>query len=206
MAEERDKLLRVIHEQLDHHDEVEALLWRRFNQARGAETLRDLLQVIGEERRDEVVAQASATLLQAVEFSAADALFLMQCGGMDDVARYVLERQAQLDGDYWTGLVPFAEGLEVSGKWLAATTVYRALLDSILKRAKSPTYGHGARYLRRLGTLAGAIEMWEGVASHGEYLAGLRVRHGRKSSFWALAEPIPRGSGDTLPGGRRPHR
>jgi hypothetical protein len=180
-------LLRVIHGQLGHRDLVEELVWKRFHQSRCSETPQDLLQVIGQERRDEVVAHAWAAMLQAKEFSVGDAVFLMECGRMDEAARYVLERRAQLDGDQWSGLVPLAESLDASGRFLAAAAVYRALLDSILGRGKSHTYHHGARYLHRLGALAGSIGDWDGVTSHAEYLAGLHARHGRKSSFWALA-------------------
>jgi len=36
----------------------------------------------------------------------------------------------------------------------AATILYRALLDDIPDRARSPAYGHAARYLQKLDALA----------------------------------------------------
>jgi hypothetical protein len=71
---------------------------------------------------------------------------------------------------------------------LTATLIYRALLDSILARAKSKIYGHGVRYLKKLDKLASAITDWEDITPHTSYLAELRRVHGRKHAFWSRYE------------------
>jgi hypothetical protein len=81
-------------------------------------------------------------------------------------------------------VLPLASGLE-QGQPLAASIVYRALLESILNRAQSKTYPHAARYLRRLGTLGKKIRAWSPIAPHESYLQALRARHDRKRAFWA---------------------
>lgn len=50
----------------------------------------------------------------------------------------------------------------------AATILYRALLDDILKAARSKAYGHGAKYLGKLALLAEAADptLPEGVKEH----------------------------------------
>jgi hypothetical protein len=54
-----------------------------------------------------------------------------------------------------TGLLaPAAEALEDVEPRAASVLLYRALIDDILQRARSPAYGHAARYLARLDALA----------------------------------------------------
>ena len=71
---------------------------------------------------------------------------------------------------------------------MAATILYRALVDDILGRAKSPAYGHGARYLAKLSALAREISDGQGVEDHATYLLALKKVHGRKHGFWTLVD------------------
>ncbi len=68
----------------------------------------------------------------------------------------------------------------------AATVLYRALIDDILLRARSPAYGHAARYLGRLEALASRIDPSADLPEHETYRAKLKVAHGRKAGFWSL--------------------
>ncbi len=65
--------------------------------------------------------------------------------------------------------------------------LYRAMLDSVLDRGSASAYGHAARNLETCAELAERID-WGATSlqPHGEYLAALRGRHGRKSGFWSL--------------------
>ncbi len=184
MAYERDRLLRAVHERLGNRDEVERLVWKAFRGHRSVDSLEDLLGVIGEERREKVVAEASAMILRSEVFAPHDARFLLECGRVDDAAAHVVERRDQLDGDQWPSLLPLAEGFEQADRHLAAIVLYRALLDSILGRGQSRIYHHGLRYLRSLGQLARQVVAWREITPHAGYLAQLRQRHGRKRSFW----------------------
>jgi 3-methyladenine DNA glycosylase/8-oxoguanine DNA glycosylase len=74
--------------------------------------------------------------------------------------------------------------MEKDGRMLIATIIYRALLDSILRRAESKYYTHGVRYLKKFDKLSETISDWRGVAPHVAYLTALRRDHGRKSAFW----------------------
>ena len=66
--------------------------------------------------------------------------------------------------------------------------LYRALLDDILDRGRSPAYGHAARYLAKLGDLSDGDLASAGLIDHDAYRAGLRRSHGRKSGFWSLVK------------------
>ncbi len=70
---------------------------------------------------------------------------------------------------------------------------YRALIDDILQRARSPAYGHAARYLARLDALAASGASVEPNApDHDTYLRNLRQAHGRKAGFWSLIDSSTR--------------
>jgi hypothetical protein len=71
---------------------------------------------------------------------------------------------------------------------LAATVLYRALLNDILGRGRSPAYGHGARYLAKLQDLSEQAPADSRIDNHATYVTCLRKVHGRKSSFWSLVE------------------
>jgi hypothetical protein len=106
-------------------------------------------------------------------------------GCIEEVERYLLERAEQLNGDLYTSLPPLAEAMETDARNLAATVIYRALLDSILRRGQTKSYPHGVRYLKKLDRLAKSVTDWRGQVNHDSYLQQVRQSHGRKYSFWS---------------------
>ena len=184
-ADERDRLLVAVHGQLGNTGDQAAAAWRLFRRGRSDLGLEKLLAVIGESRRVEVIDQEAAEILAVEDLSYVDAAFLVDAGRLDDAERYLLDRVAQLNGDYYERLLPLAEAMQDAGRVLAAVVIYRALVDSILRRARSVIYGHAVRYLRRLERMAPTVVDWRGVDDHEAYVAGLRERHGQKRSFWA---------------------
>ena len=74
--------------------------------------------------------------------------------------------------------------MESAARPLCASVIYRALLDSILRRARTKTYAHGVRYLKKLDILAKSVLNWHSAANHAVYMEHLRQKHGRKRSFW----------------------
>jgi hypothetical protein len=92
---------------------------------------------------------------------------------------------------------------------LAATILYRALLDDILARARSKAYSHAAKYLAALDRQAPdsdtASDRLAELLSHALYREGLRATHGRKSGFWALVEGRVTRDEPVLRRGRRPN-
>jgi hypothetical protein len=85
--------------------------------------------------------------------------------------------------------VPAAEALEHDYP-VAATVLYRSLLDDILARGRSPAYGHGARYLAKLDELETKGLAEAGVSDHETYRAALRRAHGRKAGFWSIVDGV----------------
>jgi hypothetical protein len=185
---ERDELLLKVYGVLGARQSQEEVAWRIFRRNRDRQTLEDLLALVGRNAREEIVAGEASVILADPRFTCADALFLAEAGRGAEAESYVVARAELIDGEYYHGLLPLAEALLQSGRPLAATVVYRALLDSILERARSKIYGHGASYLRKLESIAGKITAWRGLPDHPAYLAALWSKHARKSAFWSRCD------------------
>lgn len=181
---DRDRLLLEVHRKLGDQAGLEDAAWRIFRAGRSAKALEDLLLVIGEDQRARVVREETRKILDEDHFSISSASFLIVLGLSDEAEAYLLRRAGQLNGDLYDSLLPLAKALERHGCALAATAVYRALLDSILQRAQYKAYPHGADYLRKLDALAGAVEDWQSIQPHAVYAQALAKAHGRKSGFW----------------------
>lgn len=181
---DRDRLLFDIYQQLGVTEKMIEIAWRIFRRYRSKNSLEELLAVLGDERRDAVMNGELDLILKSKALSLSDAAFLMEHNRMDEAEHYLLDRADQLNGDLYGSLLPLAEAMENDGRYLVATIVFRALLDSILRRGQTKTYTHGVRYLRKLDQLAISISDWRSLDNHDTYLQQLRQNHGRKSSFW----------------------
>jgi hypothetical protein len=182
---ERDGLLLEIYGRSGNLAKRSEAVWRIFRRSRSAASLALLLEVIGQDKRGEVLAQEIGAILEETVFSPVDAGFLVEIARLDAAETYVMNLAGQLNGDFYGGLLPLAEAMEEDGRPLCATVVYRALLDSILRRAQTKSYPHGVRYLRKLDLLSHAVADWRNVAPHNAYLQEIKLNHGRKSSFWS---------------------
>ncbi len=182
--EKRDKLLQAIYTDLGVSDKVTEIAWKRFRVSRSAQSLDDLLAVIGHEQRESVIAEQAKEILGEERFKGSNADFFLQIGCLDQAENYLLQFAEQFNGDFYGSLLSLAQAMEKAERNLAATMLYRALLDSILRRGQTKTYSHGVRYLKKLDTLALTINDWQRFSSHEIYKKKLTLAHGRKSSFW----------------------
>src|ERR1700730_5132022 len=78
--------------------------------------------------------------------------FFLNWPRLDLAARLVVDRRAEWESRHYDALLAAAKALEPDHP-VAATILYRALLDDILNRARSPAYGHAARYLETLDAI-----------------------------------------------------
>lgn len=171
-------------EALGRREEAQALRWTRFSQLLDRQALRDHLAKLPDFEDEEVLERALAHALAfGNPLAALD--FLVRWPRLDLAARLVIERRSVWDGRHWEWLSPAAEALAEDHP-LAASILYRALVDDILGRARSPAYGHGARHLATLDALAGRLEPASLDPDPAAYRAALRKAHGRKTGFWAL--------------------
>jgi hypothetical protein len=178
-------LLLAVHGELGNGAQQKAVAWRIFRRYRCEETLQTLLSTIGEEQRERVLDEEAGIILRSEAISYSDATFLVSSGRLEDAEAYLLARVGQLDGYFYDALLPLAESLEEHGRFLAASVIYRALLESIFGRAVYKYYHHGVRYLKKLDALAGKVGRWQTVMPHPWYVNRLRRLHAKKTSFWS---------------------
>jgi len=184
---ERVRLEVRILEAMKDRPAAQALRWSAFEATLDADLLRDYFRKLDDfieyEERERAF-DLAATGDQP--YGALD-LFLAW-PDLKRAARLVLDRRAEWDGRHYDVLGRAAATLEFDFP-LAATVLYRALLNDILGRGKSPAYGHGARYLAKLGELAERVPSDDSdLEDHVAYCLGLKKAHGRKSGFWTLVD------------------
>ena len=185
---ERDRLLLDIHERLGHREKYVEMAWKLFRQHRDADFFSQLLSVIGQDQRGAVIQSEVLAILEQKRLSHTDARFLVEMEQIDAAEKYLLNRADQFNGDCYAALLPLAEAMETNGRELCASLLYRALLDSILRRAQSKAYYHGVRYLEKIDNLATSVLDWQSFENHTDYIEQLHQRHGRKYSFWRRYE------------------
>lgn len=166
---------------------AQALRWRGFEATLDAGLLRDYINKLDDFQEFDELDRAFAVVAASKDpYTALD--FFIRWPRHDLAASLVLARRSEWKGAYYDVLSDAALALEESFP-LAATLLYRVLLDDILGRGVSAAYGHGARYLARLTALAPRIETWPGMDNHTTYALRLRKDHGRKASFWSQVVP-----------------
>ncbi|PIQ63853.1 MAG: hypothetical protein COV99_00405 [Bacteroidetes bacterium CG12_big_fil_rev_8_21_14_0_65_60_17] len=186
-SKERQALRTDIYEALGRLDERDALLWAAFRSARSAGRFEALLERVGVENVDErrtLLAAEVGHVLASSRFRLSDLVFLMDTEHIREAARWCYEVRDEIGGHAYLTLPKLASLFSGEGEFLAATILWRALLDDLLGSGRTRAYGHGARYLKQLRACATSIQDWKALSTHDEYEAALMERHGRKSSFW----------------------
>ncbi len=182
---ETEQLLIDIYVELGDEKKLAELLYKKFSSYHSIETLQELLNIIGADKKDEVVSKEVAAIIANDQLSLVDTEFLISIWKIDEAEKYLLKRSDQLNGDYYTGLLPLANAMELEGRNLAASIIYRSLLSSILERGYIKAYPHGIRYLKKLDKLAVFIPDWNNFGDHKEFKDHIYKTHSRKRSFWS---------------------
>jgi len=113
--------------------------------------------------------------------------FFLDWPSPDRVARLLIDRHAEINGDHYEFLVPASEATSERHS-LAATLALRAMIDFTLLKARSKRYGYAAQHLVTCAELAGRIEDYRTFEPHDGYVARLKQEHGRKYGFWGLVK------------------
>ncbi|MBM9612969.1 hypothetical protein JWJ90_01565 [Desulfobulbus rhabdoformis] len=184
-SSKRDELLLAAYKKQGDSQKTEAMLLKLFRSFRSLDALQDLLDVIGQDKREAVIAKETVEILASDRFQESDAYFLALIGAADTAEEYLLKHADQIDGSYYGELLHIAEALEKTDRPLALSLIYRSLLLSILERGYAKAYSHGVRYLKKLDSLAMQITDWKNIPSHQAVKEQIKERHGRKRSFWS---------------------
>jgi tetratricopeptide (TPR) repeat protein len=165
-------------------DEAQQVRWTSFTETLDAGHLRDHLKRLPDfedfeaEERAKELARRFADPHRAL-------VFFVAWRDLHAAAQLVRERLEEFDGRDYVTLGAAAEAL--AGKHpVAATLLYRRMIESILGRASANQYGYAVRDVRNCESLAGQISEDSGIEGHDAFMARLRKEHGRKSKFWEL--------------------
>ncbi|MBK8631764.1 MAG: hypothetical protein IPN84_16720 [Sphingomonadales bacterium] len=169
-------------EALGRMDEAQAERWAVFERTLSSEYVRSYLKRLPDFDDVDAERKALAHVQQYANFHHA-LWFLVGWPSYELAAELVLARHAEIDGNNYGLLTPAAEALEQNYP-LAATLMLRAMIGYSLDKAKATRYGHAARHMQSCEYLAKRIESFGDHADHDAFVAGLRLRHGRKSGFW----------------------
>ncbi len=180
----RDKLLLEAHKVLGNRREATETAWRIFRRYRHEETFGILLENIGPHDRQRLLDAETRLILDSQNLSYSDARFLIWLNRIEDAQKYLLSHLQEIDGDSYPDVLSLAQPMEEAERYLTTSILFRALLESILRRAISKYYTHGVRYLRKLDALAPKVTDWQNFLPHEVYFSGLEKAHARKSSFW----------------------
>ncbi len=189
LSETRTLLEARILDALGEQEAALKLLWSSFEASLSPKLLRIYIKKLPDFEDFDALDKAFAHVGHAKSIYQALQFFL-EWPKLDLAGDLVLRNCERWDGAYYRSLAPAALILEQSDQPLAATILYRALLDGILLRSHSKAYGYGAEYLEKLDELAKQEVVAEATAfqSHTNYRLSLRQKHGRKSGFWQLVE------------------
>ena len=182
-AYERDKLLEEIYHKQGDSEKLTELLYQKFRSCHSTDTLQALLDVIGHDKRGDVISDETRQILKTERLRESDAEFLISIGKIDEAEEYLLGRAYQLDGNHYGSLLSLAEAMEAEDRHLVTSMMYRSLLISIMERGYTKAYPHGVRYLKKLEKLAAAVSDWKECNHHEAFKAQIVEAHGRKRNF-----------------------
>lgn len=187
-AYERNKLLEEIYHKQGDSEKLTELLSQNFRSYHSTDTLQALLDVIGNNKRDNIINDEVKQILKTGRFQESDAEFLIAIGKIDEVEEYLLKRADQLNGNHYASQLSLAKAMEAEKRHLAASLIYRSLLVSILERGYTKAYSYGIRYLKKLDKLSGNVSDWKEFNHHKAFKEQIVKAHGRKRSFWSKYE------------------
>ncbi|MEO9572869.1 MAG: DUF6880 family protein [Roseobacter sp.] len=168
---------------LGRDDDAQAHRWACFAARLSVEHLQAFLKELPDFEDVEAEDKARAYVLEYPNVMPA-LHFCLQWPDLPTAAQLVRARASELDGDHYELLVPAADMLRDRHP-LAATVVWRAMIAFALDESRVSRYGHVASHLKECGAVAEDIEAFDSFPNHDRYVDELRMRHERKSSFWA---------------------
>lgn len=167
---------------LDRLPDAQAHRWARFCATLNGEHLRAYLKALPDFEDIAAEDRARALALQFPQMAVA-LRFLIDWPDHATAAALILSRANELDGNLYPILTMAAEALRDRHP-LAAVVLWRAMIDDTLQHGRATRYGHAADHIADCAAVDAAIVDYAAFATHEAYLAGLRSRHDRKTSFW----------------------
>ena len=181
-----EKLLLEAYGLTKNNEKEKKLLWKIFKEHRTKDNFDNYLKCVGNDKYEEMLQNEIKVINVETKIVEHSVTFLLETNRVQEAESYLWERQDQLDEDDYYSLSSWAYSFEENGRYLISSKVFRALLDSILKRGYTKAYHHGVDYLMMLEAMNTKISGWKYIEPHLEYFNKIKKDHSRKSSFWEL--------------------
>ncbi|MDY0289783.1 MAG: hypothetical protein RBR15_13235 [Sphaerochaeta sp.] len=178
-------ILTEIYRRQGDKENLAIILRKRLRKLHVPSVLQELLDVVGEGFRAEVIAGESSHILNDSLFCLSNLAFLLEVGELKDAEAYLFARTDEIAGMWHNEIIPIATTFEEHKSFLASTVIYRALLDFILENGDTPFYPDAVAFLKKLDALSPLVPDWLSFADHAAYKGSLLKIHGRKRNFWA---------------------
>ncbi|MBL0370557.1 hypothetical protein JJB09_00820 [Rhizobium sp. KVB221] len=185
-ARERKLLEADILDAMKERSEAQALRWKVFLDTFDADVLRKYISKLDDFAEFDELDKAFAAVLESEHIYEA-LLFLIEWPKRDVAATHVMAHAKKWDARNHDLLVAAASALS-EDQPLAATVLFRILLNHILDRAPIAAYPLAVGYFEALIALAPEIEGDPRLESHPSFLAGIRSRHAKKYAFWQMVD------------------
>lgn len=171
-------------EALGKKDEAQVLRWSHFTRSLRVDLLRDHLKRLPD--FDDFEAERRAMGVAATYENPHRALaLLVDWPNLQAAGELVRARLDELDGGDYGTLNGAAAAL--AGRYpLAATLLFRRMVENILQRAAASQYQYAASYVRECEALSSRLGADAEVGSHERFMERLQRDHGRKYKFWHL--------------------
>ena len=157
--------------------------WSSFCETLDAQTLRDYLKVLPDFDDIELEDQAKAHALTYPDVLTALQFFL-DWPDLAHAGQLITQRAGELDGNLYTILTPAADALRIRQP-LAATLLWRTMIEHALWEGRSTRYAHAADHLMDCAAADTEIADYGRFPPHAVFVERLRDVHKHKASFWA---------------------
>lgn len=181
---ERKLLEADILERLKRRGDAQELRWREFQDTFDPAVLRTYISKLDDFAEFEEMDKAFNLVMDDKDIYKA-LWFLIQWPKLDLAAKLVEDKSGSWDGRHYNILSEAAERL-AEEQAAAAIVLYRALVDDILRRGVSEAYMAAASYITSMAHLTEKSGGSISRADHEDYMRKLRIKHGKKYSFWSL--------------------
>mgnify|MGYP001790851379 CR=1 FL=1 len=168
---------------LGREAEAQAHRWHCFEKRLSVDHLRAFLKDLPDFEDVEAEDRARAYALRYPNVLVA-LHFCLAWPDLLTASELVLSRAEEIDGDHYELLTPAADALRERYP-LAATLLWRSMIDFALSEGRASRYPYVAEHLKDCAAVAGQIHSFESYGSHDDYLEALKNSHERKSSFWS---------------------
>lgn len=110
--------------------------------------------------------------------------FLIEIHEFNEAANFIRLRFNELNGEQYNTLRIGANLLQ-SIDPIAATLLYRKMINPILEETKYKYYRYAAKDLVMCSSLNAKITDWQEFQKHSDYFKDIEVKHKRKRRFWS---------------------